>query len=89
METALAVALVGLIGTLVGALFTYWSTKRREREAEWRKEKLVHYKVFVESLRAILRGQARISSESGVAESKVPSRIKGSRLEIISAGICL
>ncbi|HSH86432.1 MAG TPA: hypothetical protein VK958_04185 [Methylophilus sp.] len=37
--------------TIVGGLFiaaaTYWFTKQKEREAEWRREKLAYYKTFV------------------------------------------
>jgi hypothetical protein len=32
------------------AAFTYWTTKQREREAEWRKEKLTHYKEYFAAL---------------------------------------
>jgi len=37
---------------------TYWTTKRREREAEWRKEKLAHYGAFVASMSGIVGGDA-------------------------------
>ena len=50
------VALIGLVGSIVAAALTYWFTKRREREAEWRKEKLAYYKAFVESLSGIVEG---------------------------------
>ncbi|WP_332777207.1 hypothetical protein [Polaromonas sp.] len=56
MTAALATSIVGLIGGLLVAAFTYWSTKRRERDAEWRKEKLSYYKVFVESLSGVIEG---------------------------------
>lgn len=44
-STALTVAVVG-----------YWSTKKRERETELRKERLDHYKELVSSLSDILEG---------------------------------
>jgi len=56
MNATLITSLLGLIGSLLLAAFTYWSTKRREREAEWRKEKLTYYKAFVESLSGIVEG---------------------------------
>ena len=56
MSAAVATSLIGLIGSLLLAAFTYGSTKRRERDAEWRKEKLVYYKAFIESLSGIVEG---------------------------------
>jgi hypothetical protein len=58
MTAALATSLVGLISSVLVAALTYWATKRREREAEWRKEKLAYYKTFVESLSGIVEGDA-------------------------------
>jgi hypothetical protein len=56
MTPTLATSLIGLFGSILIAALTYWSTKRREREAEWRKEKLGHYKAFVESMSGIVEG---------------------------------
>ncbi|MDR3413813.1 MAG: hypothetical protein P4L87_23110 [Formivibrio sp.] len=56
METTVLVALVGFLGSVFAAVFAYYSTKRRERDAEWRKEKLAYYKAFVESLSGIVEG---------------------------------
>jgi len=56
MNIALVTSLIGLMGTVFLTGFTYWLTKRRERDAEWRKEKLVYYKAFIESLSGIVRG---------------------------------
>jgi hypothetical protein len=57
MQPALLIALLGFAGSLVAAVvailvavLTYRATKQREREAEWRKEKLGYYKAFTESL---------------------------------------
>lgn len=58
METAIATALIALFGSVLVAVLTYWSTKRREREAEWRKEKLAYYKTFIESLSGIVEGDS-------------------------------
>ncbi len=49
-------AVIGLVGSVVAAAAAYWFTKRREREAEWRKEKLGYYKTFIESLSGIVEG---------------------------------
>jgi len=51
-------AIIGLIGALLVAAVTYWLATLREREGEWRKEKLAYYKAFVESLSGIVEGDA-------------------------------
>jgi hypothetical protein len=56
VTSALVTALIGLIGSVFVAAVTYWTTKRREREAEWRKEKLAYYKAFIESISGIVEG---------------------------------
>jgi len=56
MTTPFIAPLLGLFGSILVAVFTYWSTKQRERDAEWRKEKIVYYKSFVESLSGIVEG---------------------------------
>jgi hypothetical protein len=56
MTATVVTALLGLFSSLLVAALTYWSTKRREREAEWRKEKLAYYKAFVESMSGTLEG---------------------------------
>ncbi|HCI12734.1 MAG: hypothetical protein A2063_02720 [Gallionellales bacterium GWA2_60_142] len=58
MSATLITAIVGGFVSLAVAFLTYWSAKRREREAEWRKEKLAYYKAFVESMSGIVEGDA-------------------------------
>lgn len=58
MTATVVAAFIGLIGSLVVATVTYWLAKQREREAEWRKEKLAYYKAFVESMSGIIEGDA-------------------------------
>lgn len=58
MDTPLAVALLGLAGSLLVAVVTYWLSKQRDLEAERRKEKLAYYKAFIESLSGIVEGDA-------------------------------
>lgn len=55
-STALAVAVVG-----------YWFTKKREREAELRKERLEHYKELVSSLSDILEGDDNFQGQKRFA----------------------
>lgn len=56
MDATSVTAVIGLVSSLAVAAATYWFTKRREREAEWRKEKLGYYKALVESLSGIVEG---------------------------------
>ena len=44
------VPLVGLIGSLIGIFIGYLLTRSRERESEWRKEKLKFYVDFIKSI---------------------------------------
>ncbi|WP_139166850.1 hypothetical protein [Chromobacterium sphagni] len=57
MAAEIATALIASSGAFALAGATYWFTKKREREAELRKEKLEHYKEFVASLSGIVIGE--------------------------------
>jgi hypothetical protein len=57
MSATVITALITALGTVLVAVATYWSTKKREREAELRKEKLEHYKDFVASLSGAISGE--------------------------------
>lgn len=56
MSSTIVVALIGFLGSVVAAALAYGFTKKREREAEWRKEKLAYYQAFVERLSGIVEG---------------------------------
>jgi hypothetical protein len=58
VEAAIIAAVIGLLGSVFVAVLTYRATKKREQEAEWRKERLVYYKAFVESLSGIVEGDS-------------------------------
>lgn len=62
----------GVFGIAVAAA-TYLFTKRRERDAELRKEKLEHYKDFVASLSGIISGES--SAEGQRAFSRACNRL--------------
>ena len=51
------------VGVIIAA-FTYFLTKRREREAEWRKEKLKYYQAFTDSLSTITEDISNIKNKS-------------------------
>ena len=65
----ITVAVIGLAGTLAVAGITYWTTKRREREAEWRKEKLAHYGAFIESLSGIVAEDSTLEGQREFARA--------------------
>lgn len=57
-EATIVVAGISLLGTVSVAGIAYWTTKRREREAGWRKEKLAHFGALVGSMSGIVGGDA-------------------------------
>jgi hypothetical protein len=57
MTAEITTALIAVSGAIALAGATYWFTKKRERDAELRKEKLEHYKDFVSSLSGVISGE--------------------------------
>jgi len=53
MDGALLTAIFSAASALAVAALTYALTKRREREAEWRRFKLKHYRAYVAALSGI------------------------------------
>jgi hypothetical protein len=51
-------ALIATLSALLVASFTYWSSKRRDIEADWRKLKLQKYEEFATSLAGMAEGGA-------------------------------
>ena len=39
------------------AALSYWLARKRDREADWQKEKLAYYKVFIESMSGVMEGE--------------------------------
>lgn len=58
MDTAVIVSIISAFGGVAAAIITYWFTKKRDREAEWRKQKIVYYMAFIESLSGIVVGDS-------------------------------
>lgn len=54
MSTEFANTMVAAVGSVLVAASTYWLTKKQERDAELRREKLGYYKTFLASLSGIL-----------------------------------
>ena len=69
VEPVIFTALIAFLGSMLAAAFTYWSSKRREREGEWRKEKLQYYKSFIESLSGIIEGEDSLEGQRAFAKA--------------------
>ncbi len=69
MAAEIVTALIAASGAVVLAGATYWFTKKRERDAELRKEKLEHYKDFVASLSGIISGEATPEGQRAFARA--------------------
>jgi hypothetical protein len=54
MDTTIIVALITAGATVVVTAITFALTKAKEREAEWRSQKLVHYKEFMAAANEML-----------------------------------
>lgn len=50
METAVLVAIISAAAGIFASALTFFLTKRKEREAEWRKQKLESYKELISAL---------------------------------------
>ena len=50
MDTPILVSVISASASIGVAAVTFFLTKRKEREAEWRKQKLDHYRNFLEAL---------------------------------------
>ena len=50
MGTNVIIVAISSVTAIVVAAFTYYAAKQREREAEWRREKLAHYKDYFAAL---------------------------------------
>jgi len=56
MSPEILTTIISISGAVILAGATYWFTKKREREAELRREKLEHYKAFISSLSGVTEG---------------------------------
>nr|WP_315495560.1 hypothetical protein [uncultured Rhodoferax sp.] len=69
MENEVVTALIAATGAIFLAGATYWFTKKSEREAELRKEKLEHYKDFVASLSGVISGETTAEGQRSFSRS--------------------
>jgi hypothetical protein len=73
MEAEVITAIIAASSAVAVAGASYWFTKKRERDAELRREKLEHYKDFVASLSGIISGEA--TAEGQRAFSRACNRL--------------
>ncbi|HPG89067.1 hypothetical protein [Dokdonella sp.] len=62
-------SLIAAAGTIVVAAMAYLSTKRMEREAELRREKLEHYKEFALALSGVVSGDSTPDAQRAFARA--------------------
>ncbi|QLR41628.1 hypothetical protein HV346_02550 [Enterobacter sp. RHBSTW-00994] len=67
MAFEIVTAVIASSTALTVAVVSYWFTKKREREAELRKERLEHYKELVSSLSDILEGDSNFQGQKRFA----------------------
>ena len=69
METPVFVAVISGAASLVVAALTYLLTKTREREADWRKQKLEHYRELLEAISGIVDGDGTPDAQRRYAKA--------------------
>ena len=77
MSPEIITAIITVSSALILAGTSYWFTKKREREAELRREKLEHYKEFVIAINGIIR-------ENTTYEGKQAFSIACNKLNLIA-----
>ena len=79
MDSAVFVATISASASILVAALTFFLTKKKEREAEFRKQKLEHYKEFLDALSGVVgtdstaenqRRWARASNTMGLVASQ-------------------
>lgn len=75
MDSTVITACVAATASVFVALATFYLNKKKEREAEWRKQKTEHYREFFESLNGIVENGAEIPAENHVRWSQACNTI--------------
>ncbi len=63
MDAPIIVAIITAVAGLFASSLTFFLTKKKEREAEWRKQKLDHYKEFMAALNDIVGPPAPVEAK--------------------------
>ena len=69
MSLEFANVMIAAVGSVIVAAATYWFTKKRERDAELRREKLEHYKAFVLSLSGVIEKESSPEGQKAFARA--------------------
>src|SRR6185436_10130111 len=69
MAAEIITALIAASGAVILAGATYWFTKKRELDAELRKEKLEHYKDFIACLSGTITGESTPEAQRAFAKA--------------------
>lgn len=69
MDVSIATSLIATSGAIIVAGASYWFTKKREREAVLRREKLAHYKDFVTCLTGVIAGEYTAEGQRAFARA--------------------
>jgi hypothetical protein len=54
IATVVAALIAAFVGVIGGAFLTYWATRRREIELEWRKQRSLYYKEYLSAYAGIV-----------------------------------
>jgi len=69
MSAEVISATVAAIGSVAVVAATYWFTKKHERDADLRREKLDHYKAFILSLSGIIVNESSPAGQKAFAQA--------------------
>ena len=75
MPAEIATAIIAASGAILLAGASYWFTKKRERDAELRKEKLEHYKEFAASLSGVISGEFTAEGQRAFSRGAISSTL--------------
>jgi len=68
MNAPVVIAIISAAASLLASALTFSLTKKKEREAEWRKQKLDHYKEFMAALNGLV-GRASEETRTKLANA--------------------
>lgn len=69
MDVSIVVALITTGTGLIASALTFYLTKKKERDAEWRKHKLEHYKAFMSAINGIVTKESTSEGRVRFAEA--------------------
>ncbi|MBB3212673.1 hypothetical protein FHW67_001956 [Herbaspirillum sp. Sphag1AN] len=70
MDAAILVSIISASASIAVAGLTFFLTKRKEREADWKKQKLEHYREFLEALNGVVIRKKNLPPENHLRWAK-------------------